>query len=261
MNRNQQVARIVFALGMMSVGILALVYGYSVLLFQPIPAWFPWPEGLGYASGILMLGTGAGLLFERAVRLSTRILLPFLLIWVLSRVPVVVAAPLTEISWFAVGEIAALAAGALVLFTRHAGLRAGSKLEMATREHGMRVARILFALSLPTFGLSHFFQFAARTVSLVPPWLPFPTAWAYLTGAGQIAAGLGVLLSIYPRLAATAEAAMLSLFTLLVWVPAVVNRPAIRSNWVEFLFSGALAGAARVVAESIPAKESAKPDR
>lgn len=257
MNRNRQLARITFALGMMSVGVLALVYGYAVLVFQPVPAWVPWPTGLGYASGVLMLATGAGLLFERTTRLAIRILLPFLLLWTLTRVPVPVANPFREISWFAVGEIAVLAAGALVLFDRHAGLTAGSTLQTAVREHGVRIARILFGLSVVTYGLSHFFEFAARTVSLVPPWLPYRRGWAVLAGAGQVAAGLGVVFSVYPRLAASAEAAMLSLFTLLVWVPAVFARPDIRSNWVEFLFSGALAGAAWVVAESIPAPRRA----
>jgi uncharacterized membrane protein len=258
MNRSQQLARIAFALGMMSVGVLALVYGYAVLVAQPLPAWFLWPKGLGYVSGIVMLATGAGLLFERTARLSTCILLPFMAIWLLSRLPVPVADPLREISWFLVGEIAVPTAAALVLFARHAELRAGSKLETITRRHAVPIARILVGLSVTTFGLSHFFEFAARTVSLVPSWLPFPTAWAELAGAAQIAAGLGVLFSIYPRWAARAEAAMLGLFTLLVWVPAVVTKPALHSNWVEFLFSGALAGATWVVAESIPARESAE---
>ncbi|MGH7648647.1 MAG: DoxX family membrane protein [Gemmatimonadaceae bacterium] len=257
----QQVARIVFAFGIMSVGVLTLVYGVAVLLFQPLPKWFPWPNGLGDAAGILMLITGAGLLFERTSRLSIRILLPFLLLWTLSRVPVAIADPGTEISWFAIGEIAVLAAGALVLFVRHAGLREGSRLELATREHGLRVARILYGLSVPTYGLSHFFQFAARTVSLVPPWLPYRRGWAILTGAGQTAAGLGVLFGVYPRVAAMAEAAMLSLFTVLVWIPAVVTKPALHSNWSEFLFTFALAGASWVVAESIPPQRRRAADR
>jgi uncharacterized membrane protein len=255
MNRNQKVAQVLFALGMMSVGILTLVYGYEMLLFLPPPsAWIPWLKGLGYASGILMVGTGAGLLFDRSARVSIRILLPFLLLWTLSRVPVAVLDPGREISWFAIGEIAVLAAGAIVLFARLGDLRAGSKLQVAVSAHGLRIAYILFGLSLPTYGLSHFFEFAARTVSLVPPWLPYRTAWADLMGAAQIAAGLGVLFSIYPRLAAAGEAAMLSMFTLLVWVPAVITKPEVQSNWAEFLFTFALAGAAWVVAESIPRK-------
>ncbi|HKB54068.1 MAG TPA: DoxX family protein, partial [Ramlibacter sp.] len=186
-------------------------------------------------------------------------LLPFLLIWTLSRVPVVVADPGREISWFAVGEVAVLAAGALVLFARLAELRAGSTLQRVTSEHALQVARILFGLSLVTYGLSHFFEFAARTVSLVPPWLPYRTAWADLAGAAQVAAGLGVLFSVYPRWAAALEAAMLSVFTVLVWIPAVVTKPAIASNWVEFLFTFALAGASWVVAESIPGKGAPHP--
>ncbi len=250
-----RIVRILFALGVMSVGVLTLVLGYSVLLFRPASAaWIPWLKAIGYASGVIMVASGAGLLFERAAGVATRILLPFLLVWTLSRVPVVISDPGREISWFAVGEIAVLAAGAMVLFTTLAKLSAGSSLQRVTREHGLRTARLLFALSLPTFGMSHFFEFAARTVSLVPAWIPYRTEWAYLTGAAQIAAGLGVLFSIYPRLAATMEAVMLSVFTLLVWVPAVAANPRVPSNWGEFLFTFALAGAAWVVAESIPGK-------
>ena len=246
MNRPQKIAQMLFALGMMSVGILTLVYGYEVLLFLPAPpTWTPWLKIVGYASGVIMVGTGAGLLFERTARLSICILLPFLLLWTLSRVPVAILDPGREISWFAIGEIAVLAAAALVLFTRLADPRAGSKRLLMT-------ARILFGLSLVTYGLAHFFEFAAHTVSLVPPWLPFRAGWADLTGAAQIAAGLGVLFSIYPRLAAAGEAAMLSVFALLVWVPAVLTKPTDQGNWVEFLFTFALAGASWVVAESIP---------
>ena len=258
MNRSQHVVRILFALGIMSVGVMVLVYGYSILVFMPPPpAWAPVLRPVGVTSGILMLGTGAGLLLQRTAGISTRILLPFLLLWTLTRLPVVAADPLREITWFAVGEVAALAAGALVLFARFAGLKPGSRLQTITAEHGATIARILLGYSVTTFGLSHFFEFAARTVSLVPHWLPYRTAWADLTGAAQVAAGLGALFSIYPRWSAALEAALLSVFTVLVWVPAVVTNPAMQSNWVEFLLTFALAGACWVVAEGMPASAPA----
>jgi uncharacterized membrane protein len=94
----------------------------------------------------------------------------------------------------------------------------------ATGENGIRVARILFAVSLIPIGLSHL-VYVKETAALVPAWLPFRPGWAYLTGLGQIACGLGVLFSIYPRVAAVAEAGMLSLFTLLVWGPAILAAP------------------------------------
>ncbi len=245
MGTNQRIVRIVFALGMMSIGGLLLVYGYQVLLFgPPAPAWIPALKWVGYLSVIITLGTGAGLLFDQTARVSIRILLPFLLLWTLSRVPVTVLDPAREISWFAIGEIAVLAAAATVLFVWLSG--SGARFE-----RGVRVAQIVFGLSLVTYGLSHFFEFAARTVSLVPAWLPYRTAWADLAGAGQIAAGLGVVFSVLPRLAAASEASMMSLFTLLVWIPAVITKPSLPSNWVEFLFTFALAGASWVIFESL----------
>lgn len=248
---NQRGARIAFGLGMTSVGILTLVYGPSVLLVKPLPPWVPAGGSLGYFAGALMVLTGIGLLSDHTVRLSIGILLPLLVAWLLVRVRMPVADPGREINWFFAGVAGVPTAAALVLFARYASPRPGSWFAMAG-PLSVRIAWLLFGLSVPTFGLSHFFEFAARTVSLVPAWLPFRTGWAYLAGAGQVAAGLGVLFRVYPRLAATAEATMLGMFAVLVWVPAVIGNPGLQSNWVEFLVTFALAGASWVVAGSIP---------
>jgi uncharacterized membrane protein YphA (DoxX/SURF4 family) len=254
-NRTQQLARIFFATGIMSVGVLALVYGYEVLLFLPTPpAWSVWLRPVGVATGVLMLGTGAGLLFERSAPLATRILLPFLLLWTLTRVQGPVVDPIREISWFAIGEVGVLAAGALVLFARLEPSRTASKLHAFAAEHGPTIARVFLGLSVVTFGLSHFFEFHARTVSLVPHWLPYPEFWADVMGGAQVAAGLGAAFAVYPRLSVAAEAAMLTVFAILVWVPAVIAKPSSQSNWSEFLVTWALAGACWVVAAGMPAK-------
>ena len=47
----------------------------------------------------------------------------------------------------------------------------------------------------------------------------FPNGLAYLTGFGQIACGLAILFSIWPRTAALIETGMLALFAFLVWGP------------------------------------------
>lgn len=255
MKTNRQIARMLFGLGMLSLGLLTLRYGYGVLLFRvPPPGWVAWLKVVGYVSGAIMIVSGAGLLAERSAHVATFVLLPFLLLWTLSRVPVIVSDPGREISWFAVAEIAVLAAAALVLYAQVVVARRGLLFERVAHEHGLLTARFVFGLALLTFGLSHFFEFAAHTVSLVPAWLPYRAGWADLTGAAQVAAGLGVLLSIYPRRAAAIEAAMLSLFALVVWVPIVIARPTTPSNWGELLYTVALAGAAWVITESIPAR-------
>jgi hypothetical protein len=67
-----------------------------------------------------------------------------------------------------------------------------------------------------------------------------------------------VLFSVLPRVAAWAEAGMISLFTLLVWAPAIVAAPRTRLPWTAFFISWVIASAAWVVAQNIAAKQTAK---
>jgi uncharacterized membrane protein len=258
MTRTQQPALTLFAVGMIGLGILALIYGDFALVWQPVAQWIPGRTVLAYGSGLLMLLTGVGLHIRAAAAWSARILFPYLIVWALLKVPALVVAPQIEAVWLGFGELAVLLAGGWVLFARLAGLRDGSPLAFLTGEKGIYFARILFAVSLIPIGLSHL-VYVKETVELVPAWLPYRVGWAYLTGAGQIACGLGVLFSILPRVAAWAEAGMISLFTLLVWAPAILAAPRTRLPWTAFFISWAIASAAWVVAQNIAPKHPAKP--
>jgi uncharacterized membrane protein len=256
MTRSQQPALTLFAIGMMGLGVLALIYGDFALVWQPVAPWIPGRTALAYASGVIMLFGGLGLLFPRTASWSIRILFPYLIVWFLLKVPALVAAPQMEAVWLGAGELAVLLAGGWTLFAVLAGLRSGSVLDFVTHEKGIRMAQLLFAVSLIPIGLSHI-VYVKETAALVPAWLPYRPSWAYLTGAGQIACGLGVLLSILPRVAAFTEATMLSLFTLLVWVPAIFAAPKQRLPWTAFFISWAITAAAWVVATYMPEKKSA----
>ena len=253
MNQVERPARILFALGIAGLGALGFVYGDFASAW---PAWVPGRAALLYAAAAVMMVCGAGLLSTRTAPSALRILLPYLLLWMALRIPALVMAPLVEVNWFSVSEVAVLVAGAWVLFAELLTVPDGSKLRFATGGRALRIARVLFALSLLAFGLSHFI-YERMTTPLVPAWLPFHGAWAYLTGAAHIAAGLGVLFSIVPRLAATMEAAMLTVFTLLVWIPAIIAAPSKRDNWSEFVISWAIAAGAWVVAGSYAAPRGA----
>jgi uncharacterized membrane protein len=258
MTRNQQPALALFAVGMIGLGILALIYGDFAMVWQPVAAWIPGRTVLAYGSGLIMLLGGIGLLLEATAAWSIRFLFPYLIVWLLLKVPALVVAPQMEAVWLGFGELAVLLAGGWVLFAKLAGLREGSPLAFATGENGIRFARILFAVSLIPIGLSHL-VYVKETVELVPAWLPYRFGWAYLTGAGQIACGLCVLFSIFPRVAARAEAGMISLFTLLVWGPAIFAAPRTRLPWTAFFISWAIASAAWVVAQNIAPKQLANP--
>jgi uncharacterized membrane protein len=259
MTRSQQPALTIFAVGMIGLGILALIYGDFALVWQPVAAWVPGRTAFAYASGLLMLLGGIGLLFRATAAWSVRILFPYLIVWLLLKVPALLVAPGVEGVWLGVAELGVLLAGGWTLFARLAGLREGSPLAFATGENGVRIARILFALSLIPIGLSHL-VYAKDTAALVPAWLPFRIGWAYLTGVGQMACGTGVLFSILPQVAATVEAGMLTIFTLLVWVPAILAAPKTRLPWTAFFISWAIMAAAWVVASNIARKKSAQPD-
>lgn len=254
MTRSQQPALTLFAIGMIGLGILALIYGDFALVWQPVAPWMPGRTALAYGSGLLMLLGGIGLLFRATVAWTVRILFPYLILWMFLKMPALVMAPLDEGAWLGIGELVVLMTGGWVLFARLADLRDGSVFSFATGEGGIRITKILFAVFLVPIGLSHFF-YSKATADLVPPWLPFRLGWAYLTGAGHIACGVGVLFSVFPRLAATMEAGMLSIFTLLVWIPAIVAAPKTRLPWTAFFISWAITSAVWVVAGNISKEE------
>jgi uncharacterized membrane protein len=250
MTRTQQPAVTLFAIGMIGLGALALVFGDFALQWQPVAPWFPGRTVLAYLSGLLMLACGAGLLFPRTAAWSVRLLFPYGILWALLKVPALVVAPGMEAVWLGFGEITLLLSGAWVLFVRLADLPQSSPLSPLAGETSLKAARILFALSLLPIGLSHI-VYVQATHDFVPAWLPFRTGWAYLTGAGQMASGLGVLFGVLPRAAAWAEAIQITLYTFLIWVPAALAGPGVRLNWTGLCISWAIGAAAWAVAQNV----------
>jgi hypothetical protein len=55
MIRSQQPALTLFAVGMIGLGILALVYGDFAMVWQPVASWIPGRSALAYGSGLVML--------------------------------------------------------------------------------------------------------------------------------------------------------------------------------------------------------------
>jgi uncharacterized membrane protein len=207
-----------------------------------------------------MLAGGVGLLFRATAAWAARLLFPYLIVWALLKVPALVMAPQIEGVWLGFGELAVLLAGGWTLFARLGGVREDGLWRFVTGDNGVRAARYLFAVFLIPIGLSHL-MYVKETIALVPAWLPYRVGWAYLTGAGQMACGLGLLgsvlprvdASVLPRVAAFCEAGMISIFGLLVWLPKVVAAPKMRLPWTAFWITWAIGAAAWVVAANIPA--------
>ncbi|MEP6633106.1 MAG: hypothetical protein ABJA62_02765 [Luteimonas sp.] len=235
---------------MIALGIRGLVYGDFASVWQRIPIEnLPGQTFFAYACALIELLAGIGLLIRRTSALASCALFVFLVLWVvLLKVPPVVAMPQMEATWLGVGEISVILAGGWTVFAMHAGAKAKRHLGFAVGMRGVRWARLLFALALPMIGLAHF-VYAKQTADFMPKWMPAPYFWVYLTGSGSIAASLGVLFAFYPRLAATLEAAMLSIITILVWLPGLIAAPS-NGAWTPFLMSTAIACGAWAVADA-----------
>jgi uncharacterized membrane protein len=251
----QQPALTLFATGLLGLGGLALGYGDFALVWQPVPAWLPARTAVAYASGVLMIVLGLGLLVPPVRKWAVPVLLPYLFLWALLKVPDVVSKPGTEGSWLGLGELTLLLAGGWTLFALFGEVASESLFGFLAGERGVRAARYLFAVSIVPIGLSHI-VYVGATAGFVPHWLPAPRAWAYLTGAGQIASGLGVLFCVLPRIAAWAEAAQITVYTLLVWLPALLTS-ATRLNRTAFAVSWIFGAAAWVVGQNMAGERRA----
>ena len=247
---SQQPGQTLMAVGLLGLGVIALRYGDFAMVWQPVPEWLPARHAVAYAAGIFMLLVGVGLLFRATASLAARVLFPYLILWACLKLPAVFVAPQIEGVWLGLGELTLLLAGGWMLFCRLVELPPTSKWRFLAGESGMRAARILFGLSAIPVGLSHL-VYVKQTADFVPAWLPFRTGWAYLTGVGQMAAGLGVLFSVLPWLAAAAEAGMITCFTLMVWLPAIGHAPKERLNWTAFFISWTIGAAAWIVAQNL----------
>lgn len=259
MTRIRGVALPLFAASVAAIGLLSLFSGGFALNWQPVPAWVGWRVGLAELSGAILLCCGVGLLIRRVARRAALILFLNFLVWlVLLELPRAAAAPGNLGDWLGVAETVMLVTGAAAIWTALRAPHSAEGSDESAPDSGgggnvvsgpAGAARLFYALALPVVGSSHFI-YAKITASMVPAYFPDRLGWAYLTGAAHALAGLALLVAVAPRLAATLEAVMISLFTLLVWVPAVIGAPASRYNWTAFFVSAALAAAAFAIAET-----------
>ena len=244
-----------FVIALASVAVLSFSYGDFVPLGQPFPAWIPRREVWVYASAALLLACSAGLCLRRAAIASAAIVAVYEALWTAICAVPVFSRPRSIGAWYGICEAAAPLIGAWILY---AVLRWQSRMAHSgfASDGAVRVAQGLFGATCIFYGWSHF-VYAGYTAGMIPAWLPTHSGFAYFTGACHIAAGIGLLIGVLPRLSATLEAIMMSLFGLLVWVPSFFMRPKpdwatpSSNEWSELIVSLMLAAAAWMVATSL----------
>ena len=244
-----------FAIAAASLAILSLAYGDFAPSGRSLPGWIPGRETWVHVCALLLLAASAGLCFPRTALSSALTISAYLAVWALLGTPPILSEPLSIGAWYGFCEAMTSLVGAWIVYVMLRQQSRGTEIRIAG-ERAVRVAQVLFGLTCVFYGSSHF-VYADYTASMVPAWLPGRLEFAYFTGLGHIAAGVGVIVGILPRLAVTCEAIMMSLFGLLVWVPSFFAQPrpawatSPQSQWSELVVNLVLAAAAWVVAASL----------
>ena len=234
---------------MIGLGTIGLLRPDFAPVWNPVPATVPAHELLLYLGAFISLTCGICLLVPRAAIIAARLLLATLLLWLtLLRLPNFFREPAFEASW-SVFPLAVMLAAAWVRYVWLAADWDCMHLRFISGNNGLRIARVLYGLSLIFFGTAHFIDLR-DTISLIPIWLPGHLFWAYFTGCTFVAAGVAVLIGIHARLAAALSALQISLFLVLVWIPILAAGSKNSFQLRETILNVALAAGAWVVADS-----------
>jgi uncharacterized membrane protein len=247
--RIASIGHTVFSVTMIGLGIVGLLYCDFVPVWNPVPANVPARELFVYLGALISLTSGIGLFVPRMANIAARLLFATLLLWLLLfRLPNFLHEPRFAACW-TVFPLVVMLAAAWVLYVWFAADWDRKHLSFVSSNNGLRIARVLYGLSLIFFGMAHFLAVQATT-PLVPNWLPAHLFWAYFTGSTFIAAGVAVLIGLYARLATALSALQIGLFLVLVWIPIVAAGSKVPFQWSETILTTALLSAAWVIADS-----------
>jgi uncharacterized membrane protein len=239
-----------FATAMIILGIIGLVSGGFGPIWDSVPKAWPGRAALAYLCDFVCLACGTGLFLRRTAAIAARVLLAYLLLWLLLiKGHYILLSPLVEGPYQSAGETAVFVAAAWMLYARFAEDWDRQHVGFAVGEQGVRIASVLYGLALIAFGFSHY-AYLELTAPLVPAWLPAHVFWAYFTGATYLAAGVAMIIGVFGRMAAVLSAWQIGLMTVLVWAPIVAAGNLSEQHWIETVVSCALTAGAWVVAES-----------
>jgi len=220
-----------------------------------VPSWMPahwfWP----YFVGCALLAAATSLTVRKFVRLSSTLLgLMFFLFVCMIYMPYALAHPKDRLAWAYALRDLSFAAGAWALAGLHS--RASSP---QPSKWMILFGRIVIAIAAIFYAIQHFLhpEFAPGVPLELktPPWVPFPSVWAYLAGAILLAAGIGLALNKQSRIAAASIGALMTVLTLVLYGLILIlahGGPAINEGLNYVADTWLYAGAALVLASALP---------
>ncbi len=246
-----------FGIAVAGLAILSLFYGNFAPILEPFPASLPWRDFWAYGSAAILLAASAGLFFARTALVGAIIIGVYASVWAVARAHAILLKPLIVGTWYGLGEALGPLLGAWILYAVRRRQYDAPAVTVMTGDRALLAGASSFRCGL-----------RGRTAPRISPTQRLRRKWyrrgfpdrkglAYLTGAGHAAAGLGLVVGVLPRLAATLEAIMMTLFGVLVWLPSFFAQPvpewapSMQIQWSETFLTFLLAASAWIVAASL----------
>jgi uncharacterized membrane protein len=241
-------------LGTLMYGLSAVLLGVIGLIWHDFAAvWQPIDNVIGFNRTVVasvyafaFLAAGIATMIPRAARFGLPVLVVLHLLAALGWIPRVIG----HAAWNGFFEMLSLTIAGVVAYARLGTLSYTAAAPM------IAIGRIVFAVCLLSFGISHFSS-SAETAGMVPAWLPpGKMFWAWATGAFYLLASLALLIQRHAVLAARLVIVMMLSFILLVWLPMLLDKP-IHFMWAGNAITFAMATAAWVIADSVADRRAA----
>jgi len=202
-----------------------------------------------------LLATATSLVTMKFARLSTTLLgVMFFLFVLMMDLPAVIAQPGDRFGWILMLREAAFAGGAWAL----AG-SLGRESRTGERSWMVLIGRFCVAIAVIFYGVEQLLhpEFAPGVPlrKLMPDWVPFHALWGYPVGTLLLVAGAALLLNKRPRVAAAWIGVVMTLLTVLLYLPILglthdPSQMTVEINYVfDTLFFG---GMALLVARAMP---------
>jgi uncharacterized membrane protein YphA (DoxX/SURF4 family) len=229
-------------------GAAAIIYGALALHWNDVNTWPqlaalakpPYHEPVVYIAAVMLIVGGLAIQWRRTAQLGAVVLGAFYLVVAVLCIPGIVAAPLIYNNWGNFFEQFSIASGALIAYASLAPGRLAST---------ARAASICFGICVVSFALEQAFYLNA-TAGFVPKWIPpGQMFWAIATTIAFALAAIAILSGRQALLASRLLTAMLVVFGLLVWLPALLGNPHSHFNWAESTENLAIAAVAWILGD------------
>jgi uncharacterized membrane protein len=253
MKKLAALGRLFLAVAMIAFGVQHFVYlDFVTRVFPKLPVWIPGHRFLACVFGAFLVASGAAILFGKAARLAALLLGAAILVsFAMLHLPLVIANPYAGGLWTGAGKALALAGGSFLVadsLPPESNVPAHWLVSVVKAlERFIPLGRSFLGAFLILCGIQHFI-YAEFVVRLVPSWIPGHLFWTYFTGVALIAGGLGIIIPMTARLAASLTGIMIFLWVVLLHIPRALA-DLHNSNETTAVFEAlAMSGAAILIA-------------